>query len=151
MKIQKLKLADLNPADYFPQGKHWLVWDKKNTMPTFGDCELAWTNIDRTSVKLYEFQYNGLIGKEEERFHPTQKPVGLFVNIFNDYQFQTCFDPFLGSGSTLIACEKTNRKCYGMEIDPGYCQLIAQRWCDFTGKDEIMINGKKISWSEFKS
>ena len=42
-------------------------------------------------------------------------------------------DPFLGSGSTLIACEKTNRKCYGMEIDPHYCDVIVKRWEDYTG------------------
>ena len=42
-------------------------------------------------------------------------------------------DYFLGSGSTLIACEKTNRKCYGMEIDPHYCDVIVKRWEEFTG------------------
>jgi len=42
-------------------------------------------------------------------------------------------DFFLGSGSTLIACEKTNRKCYGMEIDPHYCDVIVKRWEEFTG------------------
>ena len=44
------------------------------------------------------------------------------------------YDPFIGSGSTLIACEKTNRKCYGMEIDPHYCDVIIKRWEDYTGK-----------------
>jgi len=44
------------------------------------------------------------------------------------------FDPFLGSGSTLIACEQTGRVCYGMEIDPGYVDVIIQRWENFTGK-----------------
>jgi DNA modification methylase len=43
-------------------------------------------------------------------------------------------DLFLGSGSTLIACEKTNRKCYGMELDPHYCDVIVKRWEEFTGK-----------------
>jgi DNA modification methylase len=42
-------------------------------------------------------------------------------------------DLFLGSGSTLLACEKTNRKCYGMEIDPHYCDVIVKRWEDYTG------------------
>ncbi len=46
----------------------------------------------------------------------------------------TILDPFLGSGSTLIAAEKTNRKCYGMELDPKYCDVIVKRWEDFTGK-----------------
>ena len=59
-------------ADILPQSTHWIVWDKNNTMPTFGDCELAWTSFDRKSVKKYEITYNGLIGKEKDRFHPTQ-------------------------------------------------------------------------------
>jgi len=136
-------------ADFLPQGKHWLVWDKNNTMPTFGDCELAWTNIDRTSVKKYEFTYNGLIGKEKERFHPTQKPVALFEAIFQDYEFSSAVDPFLGSGSTLIACEKTNRRCYGMEIDPVYCGVILDRFEKFSGKKAIREDG--VAWSIIKS
>ena len=123
-------------ADLLPQGKHWIVWDKKNTMPTFGDCELIWTNIKRDSVKIKEFIWNGLIGKEKERFHATQKPIQLLVEILNDYEKESglIVDVFLGSGSTLIACEKTNRKCYGMEIDPHYCDVIVKRWEEFSGK-----------------
>ena len=127
-------------ADILPQSKHWLVWDKNNTMPPFGDCELAWTSINRNSVKKYDYTYNGLIGKETERFHPTQKPIGLFLKIFNDYDFKFCFDPFLGSGSTLIACEKTKRKCYGMELDEKYCDVIVKRYVDF-----CKTNNKKYS------
>ena len=53
-----------------------------------------------------------------------------------------CIDLFLGSGSTLIACEKTNRKCYGIEIDPHYCDVIVKRWEDYTGKQADRIRGK---------
>ena len=51
------------------------------------------------------------------------------------------FDTFLGSGSTLIACEKTNRVCYGMELDEHYCDVIINRWEQFTGKKAELING----------
>ena len=124
-------------ADILPASKHWIVWDKKNTMPTFGDCELAWTNIDRTSVVKYEYEYNGLIGKEKQRFHPTQKPVNLFTEIVKDYTkpSDTVCDPFLGSGTTLIACENLKRKCYGVELNPGYVAVILQRWADATGRE----------------
>lgn len=124
-------------ADILPASKHWIVWDKKNTMPTFGDCELAWTNIDRTSVVKYEYEYNGLIGKEKQRFHPTQKPVNLFTEIVKDYTkpSDTVYDPFLGSGTTLIACENLKRKCYGVELNPGYVAVILQRWADATGRE----------------
>lgn len=116
-------------ADILPQSTHWIVWDKLNTMPTFGDCELAWTNIDRKSVKKITFEYNGLIGKEKERFHPTQKPVGLFLDILNNYTEgnQTIYDPFLGSGTTMVASEQLNRKCYGIEIEEKYCAVILER------------------------
>ncbi len=67
--------------------------------------------------------------------HPTQKPVELAEKaINNSCQKQgKIYEPFLGSGSTLIACEKTNRKCYGMELDPHYCDVIVKRWEEFTG------------------
>lgn len=68
--------------------------------------------------------------------HPTQKPVALAENAIEDFttKNEKVIDLFLGSGSTLIACEKNNRKCYGMELDPHYCDVIVKRWQDFTGK-----------------
>jgi DNA modification methylase len=124
-------------ADFLPVGNHWIVWDKLNTMPTFGDCELAWTNIKRNSVKKCTIQYNGLIGKEKERVHPTQKPVALAEWCFENYgeTGDKVLDLFLGSGSTLIACEKTVRICYGMELSEAYCDVIVKRWQAFTGKE----------------
>ena len=65
--------------------------------------------------------------------HPTQKPVELSINAISHHNSKNVLDLFLGSGSTLIACEKTNRKCYGMEIDPHYCDVIVKRWEDYTG------------------
>lgn len=127
-------------ADLLPQGKHWIVWDKKNTMPTFGDCELVWTNVKRDSVKIKVFEYNGLIGKEKgERVHATQKPIALIQDLFETYgKDKTCIvDLFGGSGSTLIACEQTGRTCYMMELDPHYCDVIVARWETFTGETAV--------------
>ena len=56
------------------------------------------------------------------------------------------YEPFSGSGSTLIACEKTNRRCYGMELDPKYIDVIISRWCKFTGQTKIKRNGIEIDW-----
>jgi DNA modification methylase len=116
-------------ADLLPQGKHWIVWDKNNTMPTFGDCELAWTNVARTSVKKYELTYNGLIGKEAERYHPTQKPVKLIEMALEDYTEadDLTVDFYIGSGTTLIAAHRTGRRCYGCEISPRYADVILRR------------------------
>ena len=72
----------------------------------------------------------------KNRKHTAQKPVEMMASAINNSSDigGTCIDPFLGSGSTLIACEKTKRKCYGMEIDPHYCDVIVKRWEEFSGK-----------------
>ena len=117
-------------ADILPQLSHWIVWDKLNTMPTFGDCELIWTNIDRKSVKKITYEYNGLIGREEKRFHPTQKPVELLKEIINRYsesENDTVLDCFLGSGTTAVACKQLNRNFIGIEISEKYCEIARQR------------------------
>jgi len=74
-----------------------------------------------------------------EYLHPTQKPVEINERALVNFTapFDNVMDLFLGSGSNLIACEKTNRQCYGMELDPKYCDVIIQRWQDYTGKKAI--------------
>lgn len=84
----------------------------------------------------------------QEYVHPTQKPVELIMYALHNSSKvdDIVLDPFLGSGSTLIACEKTNRHCYGAELDPKYCDVIITRWCDFTGNRDIKKNGESILW-----
>jgi DNA modification methylase len=73
--------------------------------------------------------------KVHDTVHSCEKPVGLIEAILGAYVGRgLVLDLFLGSGSTLIACEKTKRRCYGMEIDPHYCAVIIERWQKFTGK-----------------
>jgi DNA modification methylase len=71
--------------------------------------------------------------RTQNKLHPTQKPIKLMQEIIN-WTKGLIIDPFLGSGSTLIACEKTNRICYGMELDTKYCDVIIERWEQFTGQ-----------------
>jgi len=74
--------------------------------------------------------------------HPCPKPMALWDWLIERLCFkknEKIYDPFLGSGSTLIACEKTGRKCYGMEIDPHYCDVIVNRWEKFTGKEATRL------------
>lgn len=110
-------------ANYYsmPPTRGIICWDKKQYMPTFSRWEYAWTNFDRPA-KMYEIQ-NG----REERRHPTQKPISLFVNILSDYGGNIICDPFLGSGTTIIACECLNRYWIGIEISEKYCEIAAQR------------------------
>jgi len=142
-KIQIIWGAN-NFASKLPDNSHWLIWDKKCEKGAdhnnFSDCELAWTNVKRKATRIYRYLWSGLLreGKREEelkkRVHPTQKPVGLMAEIIKDYAKESVLDLFGGSGTTLIACEQLNRKCFMMEIDPVYCQVIIDRWEKFTKK-----------------
>lgn len=120
-------------ANYYssvlPDAPKWLVWDKNNGGSDQTDCELAWTNLKGVVRQFTQ------ASEKSNRVHPTQKPVSLIEWAFDLHDGNRVLDLFLGSGSTLIACEKTNRKCYGMEIDPHYCSVIINRWQEFTGKE----------------
>jgi DNA modification methylase len=116
-------------ADLLPLGHHWIAWDKLNTMPTFGDCELLWTNAKRKSVSKITCEYNGLLGKEESRNHPTQKPIKLLRDLIDRYDKEggLICDPFLGSGTTAVAAKQLGRKFIGIEIEEKYCEIAAKR------------------------
>jgi DNA modification methylase len=139
-------------TDFLTPSMCWLIWDKENT-GNFADVELAWTSFDK-AAKLYKWQWNGMIRKGDKnvegktRVHPTQKPVGLFGNIFNDFKFDICFDGFLGSGSTMVAAHQLNRKCYGMELDPKYCQVIVDRMLKLDPTLEVKRNGLPYKTAE---
>ena len=80
----------------------------------------------------------------QSKLHPTMKPVSLMEYLIKNSSKQEdiILDSFLGSGSTLIACEKINRICYGVELDPKYCDVIVKRWEQFTGKKAELENGQ---------
>ena len=80
--------------------------------------------------------------------HPTMKPIPLIENaILNSSETSNIvIDFFGGSGSTLIACEKTKRKCFMMELDPHYVDVIVTRWCKYTGQTKVKRNGEEIEW-----
>lgn len=132
-------------TDFLKPSRCWVVWDKQNT-GNFADAELAWTSFDK-GVKLYHFLWNGLCregSREVEgktRVHPTQKPVGMLADILKDFskENESILDLFGGSGSTLIACEQLNRKCYMCELDPRYCDVIVERWENLTGKKATLV------------
>jgi len=115
-------------SDILPASRGWLVWDKGQKGLTMSDGELAWTTFNKP-LRIFVANRAELQGS----LHPTQKPTSL-IEWCVDMTEGTIFDPFLGSGSTLIAAEKTGRKCYGMELDPKYCDVIVKRWEDFTGQ-----------------
>ena len=119
-------------ADLFKPSPCWLVWHKDNT-GNFADCELAWTSFT-TATRLIKWRWNGFLqevgGKDREiRYHPTQKPVGLFIWVLDRYSKpkNIILDPMIGSGTTAVACERLNRRWIGIEIEERYCEIAAKR------------------------
>jgi 16S rRNA G966 N2-methylase RsmD len=135
-------------ADRLPPTSCWLIWDKRGDsgiVNTFADCELAWTNMTGPA-RIHKQLWNGMIreGEKDKRVHPTQKPVALAEWAVGQYlKGSTVLDLFLGSGSTLIACEKLRKACYGMEMSPAYCDVIVKRWENFTGKKAMLEETKE--------
>ena len=150
MIISLAKHSIIFGANYFsdklPLGKHWIVWDKVGDIKfknPFSDCELAWTNFEKIFIKKYTVIQQGFINEDKEkRVHPTQKSVKLICYIIKDYtsENEAVIDLFGGSGTTLIACEQMNRRCFMMELDPKYCDVIIARWEELTGKEAILID-----------
>ena len=136
-----------NFTDVLPPASGWIFWDKvKNSDKlTFGDGELAWSNISKR-VKKYSFKMNGFMqeGDKElnKRFHPTQKPVELHMQLLEDFSKpgEVIFDGFGGSGTTLIASELTGRKCLMMEVSPDYCDAIVDRYKRLMERQQAQSN-----------
>lgn len=117
-------------TDYLPANGHWIVWDKTggiNFQNPFSDCELAWTNVAKKSVKKYIVIQQGFVAAEKVRYHPTQKPVQLFQAIIRDYGGELILDPFLGSGTTAVAAKMEGRNYIGIEISEKYCEIARRR------------------------
>ena len=122
----------------------WLVWDKRagGRNLFYADCELAWSNLGITA-KVFDYTWQGMIrqGDEQERYHPTQKPVELYMWCLGlADKVVIVLDPTLGSGSSLIACERLNRRCRGVEISAGYVAVTLQRWADLTGRQPVLLD-----------
>lgn len=129
-------------ASALPDSSCWIVWDKDNGQSFFADAELAWTN-KKTAVRIFKHQWNGLIKaseRGEKRCHPTQKPVALADWCFEKYgeDGDNVLDLFSGSAASLIACEKTKRTWFGMEMAEHYCDVGLMRWEKFTGKKALL-------------
>lgn len=119
-------------SNALPSSPCWVIWDKQGGKHvTYADVELCYTNIN-SPARMFTHIWDGFrkdSEKGEKRIHPTQKPVALISEIWNFFnlKFNVVIDLFLGSGSTMVAAHQLKRKCYGMELDPKYCQVIVDR------------------------
>ena len=154
-------------ADYYAErilnknSGSWIVWDKRA-----GVEDLKWTTSEfelcyskqKHHRKIARIRWHGLLGMEKDdtksRVHPTQKPTELARWFFENWgkKNDLVVDLYGGSGSTLIACEQTNRKCFMMEIDEHYCQVIIDRYINLkqnNGDDVyLMRDGEKVAYKK---
>lgn len=109
-----------------PRSTGWLVWDKCHPEESqHSQAELAWTNVVRT-VRHHREAYHGFMRQRDGWFHPTQKPPGL-MRWCVGMTTGTVLDPYMGSGTTGIACAQTRRDFVGIEIDPRYFEIACRR------------------------
>lgn len=117
-------------TDDLPPTMGWLIWDKGQRGFSLADGEMAWTSFNN-ALRIKE--YSRAIANREERNHPTQKPVEIikwcleYADRHSKEEIKLILDPYLGSGTTLATMHQLKRKCYGMELDPKYCQVIIDR------------------------
>lgn len=113
-----------------PPASCWLVWDKENGANDFADCELAWTNLPK-AVRRIRFMWNGMLRKngEERGDHPTQKPVGVMEWALNQLPAggRSIIDPFMGSGTTGVACVRLGLQFTGIERETRYFDAACRR------------------------
>ena len=125
----------------------FIVWDKRKESQADGfgsEFELIWSRA-RHKRRILRHDWFGFLSASSPReahgrLHPTQKPSSLFVDILTQWPGVVALpvvDPFLGSGTTLIAAERLGRVCYSMEIEPRYVDVAVRRWANFTGKEPI--------------
>lgn len=121
-------------GNYFPlpPSSCWLVWDKDNGESDFADCELAWTNFP-CAVRLLKWRWNGMLQEnmddKEPRLWPTQKPEGVMKWALNRAPegCRTVLDPYMGSGTTLVAAKAMGLQAIGIDKKEQACEIAAKR------------------------
>ena len=137
-------------ANYYssclPNGYGWLFWDKETQGNTFSGGEIAFVNKG-IRFDVFRHRWAGFCKASEmgeKRVHPTQKPIDLVKFCYENYNAgQLIADFFLGSGSTMVASHQLKRRCYGIELDPKYCQVILERMIKLDPTLTIKRNGEE--------
>jgi len=111
--------------DYLYPTQCIFVWDKMNGTNDMADCEIAWTSF---GMGIKKFSMHHFSAGYDKKKHPTQKPTKLFIWCieYSDNK-KSVLDPYIGSGTTAIACERLNLRWIGIEIEEKYCEIAAKR------------------------
>lgn len=124
--ISKCKQSIIWGGNYYdlPGSRCYLSWNKRDKMETMADFELAWTNINKPSKGWTELR-----NPDGKRKHPTQKPLTLirWCIQFAGKEIESIVDPFMGSGTTLVAARDLGKRCVGIDINERYCEQAAKR------------------------
>ena len=120
-------------ASYKPNHEPCLLWKTKGSKLNFVG--------ETTENRVWEIKKDG-----KNKLHPTQKPIEIPARAIGNHNANKVLDLFLGSGSTMVAAHQLNRKCYGMELDPKYCQVIIDRFTKLYPETEIKRNG--VLWTK---
>ena len=135
-------------ASRLPDSKAWLIWDKRRGTTTndFADVEIAWSNL-QTPARCLPHLWNGMLRDSEKaipRVHATQKPIIVMewcLGFLPDAK--TILDPFMGSGTTLVACQKLGRHGIGIEIDKDYWEIACRRVEEAARQPDLFIRQDK--------
>ena len=113
-------------TDWLPPTMQWLVWDKGQRNFSLADCEFAWSSQKR-AARI--FSYSRGAAMQDGKEHPTQKPIALMEWCIEQAanKPQTILDPFMGSGTTGVACMNLGRRFIGIELDPKYFDIACRR------------------------
>ena len=116
-------------SDLLPSCREFIFWYKHNPVVTFADGELAWTSFQKTA-KCFDYPYFGTNGVDENKIHPTQKPVALYAWLLKNYAKpgDRIFDPMMGSQSSRIAAYKMGFDYVGCELDKEYFDKGCERF-----------------------
>jgi site-specific DNA-methyltransferase (adenine-specific) len=128
MRVRSRGITSCGGGNYFdlPVSRCWLSWHKPDAPPSMGNVEYAWTNLDQNSRQISV----SISATNRERVgHPTQKPEAVIAWALAQApdDVGSVFDPFVGSGTTLVAAKRVGCNAVGIEIQERYCEIAARR------------------------